>query len=123
MAKYISFTVINSATSGLGTASAFQDGEHLVNVDQIVEISQTTAANVTILLESAVAAADTIVLTPSTSDSGAIAAPTNTSGALLRDAVNYSLTANPGGVKSKCILGFDQAATPLSMYWRDFTQA
>ena len=123
MAKYISINVVSSADSGLGTASAFQDGEHLINVDQIVEVAQTTAANVTILLESAIVAADTIVITPSTTQTGAVVAPTNTAGALYRDALNYSLTANPGGVKSKCVLGFDQAATPLRMYWRDFTQA
>jgi len=124
MAKYISFNVVGSETSGLGTASTFMNGVHLVPVDQIVEVSQTTAANVSILLSVAVgAASDIIVLIPSTTSSGAIAAPTNTVGALLRDSINYSLTANPGGVKAKCILGFDQAAVPLRMYWRDFVQA
>ena len=124
MAKYISFNVVSSETSGLGTASKFMNGEHLVPVDQIVEVSQTTAANVSIFLSAAVGGvSDVIVLIPSTSSSGAIAAPTNTVGALLRDSINYSLTANPGGVKAKCILGFDQAAVPLRMYWRDFVQA
>jgi hypothetical protein len=123
MAKYISINVVSSADSGIGAADSFQDGEHLINVDQIVEVSQTSATNVTILLESAIVAADTIVITPSTTQTGAVVAPTNTAGALYRDALNYALTANPGGVKSKCVLGFDQAATPLRMYWRDFTQA
>jgi hypothetical protein len=123
MAKYISINVVSSVDSGIGAADSFQDGEHLINVDQIVEVSQTSATNVTILLESAIVAADTIVITPSTTQTGAVVAPTNTAGALYRDALNYSLTANPGGVKSKCVLGFDQAATPLRMYWRDFTQA
>lgn len=124
MAKYISFNVVSSETSGLGTASTFMNGEHLVPVDQIVEVSQTAAANVSIFLSAAVGGvSDVIVLIPSTSSSGAIAAPTNTVGALLRDSINYSLTANPGGVKAKCILGFDQAAVPLRMYWRDFVQA
>jgi len=124
MAKYISFNVVSSADSGLGTASQFQDGEHLVNVDQIIEINQAAAGSVAISLSAAVgAASDIITLTPSTSQSGAIAAPTNTVGALLRDTINYALTANPGGVKAKCVLGFDQAATPLRMYWRDFSQA
>ena len=124
MAKYISFNVVGSETSGLGTASTFMNGEHLVPVDQIVEVSQTAAANVSIFLSAAVGGvSDVIVLIPSTSSSGAIAAPTNTVGALLRDSINYSLTANPGGVKAKCVPGFDQAAVPLRMYWRDFVQA
>ena len=124
MAKYISFNVVGSETSGLGTASTFMNGEHLVPVDQIVEVSQTTAANVSIFLSAAIGGvSDVIVLIPSTSSAGAIVAPTNTVGAILRDTINYSLTANPGGVKAKCVPGFDQAAVPLRMYWRSFIQA
>ena len=60
---------------------------------------------------------------------GAGNVPVNTAGALLKEALNYALTANPGGVKSKCVLGYDQAAATVAlpygnrMYWRDFTQA
>lgn len=55
--------------------------------------------------------------TPST-DQGGAAAPTITSGDSVYDALISAMTANPGGVASSVILGKDQAATPLQMYWR-----
>jgi hypothetical protein len=133
MAKYISINVVSNADSGVAGASTFGDGEHLINVDQIIEITQAAVGTVTVLLDSAVAAADTIVLTASIQSTGAATGagnvPVNTAGALLKEALNYALTANPGGVKSKCVLGYDQAAATVAlpygnrMYWRDFTQA
>jgi len=128
MAKFISINVVGNAGSGVGGASQFGEGEHLINVDKIIEITQTDVSTLTVLLDSPVGAADVITLIASIFSTGvAVAAgriPVTPAGAPLKDALNYSLTANPGGVKSKCILGFDQNA-PIAnrMYWRSFVQA
>ena len=53
-----------------------------------------------------------------TTDQGGAAAPTITSGDSVYDALISAMTANPGGVASSVILGNDQAATPVQMYWR-----
>ena len=78
-------------------------------------------------LDNAIAAADVITLVASINSTGAALGagniPVTPAGAPLKDALNYSLTANPGGVKSKCILGFDQATPANRMYWRSFVQA
>ena len=128
MAKFISINVVGNAGSGVAGASQFGEGEHLINVDKIIEITQTDVSTLTVLLDSPVGAADVITLIASIFSTGvAVAAgrlPVTPAGAPLKDALNYSLTANPGGVKSKCILGFDQNA-PIAnrMYWRSFVQA
>ena len=127
MAKFISINVVGNAGSGVGGASQFGEGEHLINVDKIIEITQTDVSTLTVLLDSPVGAADVITLIASIFSTGvAVAAgriPVTPAGAPLKDALNYSLTANPGGVKSKCILGFDQATPANRMYWRSFVQA
>ena len=53
-----------------------------------------------------------------TTDQGNAAAPTITDGDSVYDALVSAMTANPGGVVSSVILGKDQAATPVQMYWR-----
>jgi len=127
MAKFISINVIDNTNSGVAGASQFGEGEHLINVDKIIEITQTDVSTLTVLLDSPVGAADIVTLVASIKDSGAAVGagniPVTPIGAPLKDAFNYSLTANPGGVKSKCILGFDQATPKNRMYWRSFVQA
>jgi hypothetical protein len=127
MAKFISINVVDNTNSGVGGASQFGEGEHLINVDHILEITQTDVSTLVIQLDNAIAAADVITLVASIKDSGAALGagniPVTPAGAPLKDALNYSLTANPGGVKSKCILGFDQATPKNRMYWRSFVQA
>ena len=127
MAKFISINVVDNTNSGVGGASQFGEGEHLINVDKIIEITQTDVSTLTVLLDSPVGAADIITLVASINDTGAAVGagniPVTPAGAPLKDALNYSLTANPGGVKSKCILGFDQATPANRMYWRSFVQA
>ena len=127
MAKFISINVVDNTNSGVGGASQFGEGEHLINVDHILEIRQTDVSTLVIQLDNAIAAADVITLVASIKDSGAALGagniPVTPAGAPLKDALNYSLTANPGGVKSKCILGFDQATPKNRMYWRSFVQA
>jgi hypothetical protein len=127
MAKFISINVIDNTNSGVGGASQFGEGEHLINVDKIIEVTQTDVSTLTVLLDSPVGAADIVTLVASIKDSGAATGagniPVTPIGAPLKEALNYSLTANPGGVKSKCILGFDQATPKNRMYWRSFVQA
>ena len=127
MAKFISINVVDNTNSGVGGASQFGEGEHLINVDKIIEVTQTYVSTLTVLLDSPVGAADIVTLVASIKDSGAAIGagniPVTPAGAPLKDALNYSLTANPGGVKSKCILGFDQATPKNRMYWRSFVQA
>ena len=127
MAKFISINVVDNTNSGVGGASQFGEGEHLINVDHILEITQTDVSTLVIQLDNAIAAADVITLVASINSTGAATGagniPVTPVGAPLKDALNYSLTANPGGVKSKCILGFDQATPANRMYWRSFVQA
>jgi hypothetical protein len=127
MAKFISINVVDNTNSAVAGASQFGEGEHLINVDKIIEVTQTDVSTLTVLLDSPVGAADIITLVASIKDSGAALGagniPVTPAGAPLKDALNYSLTANPGGVKSKCILGFDQATPKNRMYWRSFVQA
>lgn len=127
MAKFISINVVDNTNSAVAGASQFGEGEHLINVDKIIEVTQTDVSTLTVLLDSPVGAADIVTLVASIKDSGAAVGagniPVTPAGAPLKDALNYSLTANPGGVKSKCILGFDQATPKNRMYWRSFVQA
>ena len=127
MAKFISINVVDNTNSAVAGASQFGEGEHLINVDKIIEVTQTDVSTLTVLLDSPVGAADIVTLVASIKDSGAAVGagniPVTPAGAPLKDALNYSLTANPGGVKSKCILGFDQATPKNRMYWRSFAQA
>ena len=129
MAKYISFNVTDSANSGLGGASAFQDGINLVPVDLISGVFQASATTATIQLNS-VGAADVVSVIAGTAPTGAAGSPTTVSAPLLKQAIQYAMKANPGGVVSSATLGLDSgtiangnAATGLRMYWRSFIQA
>jgi len=128
MAQFIEFNCINNAAvQPLGP-----NNRVLVNVDTIRTITATgaTGANpktVVLGFDTLVAGSTTtnpkdLTLTVST-DKAAAVNPTITSGNTnpLVDAVRSALTANPGGVKTKCVLGNDQAATPVQMYWRTAT--
>jgi|TARA_R100001530_G_C4176360_1_gene118146 hypothetical protein len=128
MAQFIEFNCINNAAvQPLGP-----NNRVLVNVDTIRTITATgaTGANPktvvlgfdTLVAGSTATNPKDLTLTVST-DKAAAVNPTITSGNTnpLVDAVRSALTANPGGVKTKCVLGNDQAATPVQMYWRTAT--
>ena len=130
MAQFIEFNCINNAAvQPLGP-----NNRVLVNVDTIRTITATgaTGANPktvvlgfdTLVAGSTATNPKDLTLTVST-DKAAAVNPTITSGNTnpLVDAVRSALTANPGGVKTKCVLGNDQAATPVQMYWRTATYA
>ena len=129
MAKYISFNVTDSANSGLGSASAFQDGINLVPVDQISSVTQSSATTAVLQLNT-IAAADVVTVIAGTAATGAAGSPTTVSAPLLKQSIQYAMKANPGGVVSSVSLGLDNgtiangnAATGLRMYWRSFIQA
>ena len=129
MAKYIKFSCINTAA----VSPLSPNQTYLLSSDSIATVTATgaTGANaktVIIGLNSAIAATGAIsnpkqlLLTVSTS-TGAPANPTIVTGQEnpLVKAVHYAMTANPGGIVANANLGFDQAATPLQMYWRTGT--
>ena len=132
MAKYISFNVTDSANSGVGAAqSPYQDGISLVPADQVSGVYQAAPATATIQLNT-VAAADIITVVAGTTSSLAATAPTSISSSNLKHAIQYALSANPGGVIASVSPGFDTGftdaaltlpASGLRMYWRSFIQA
>ena len=128
MAQFIEFNCIdNAVVQPLGP-----NNRVLVNVDTIRTVSATGASGAnpktvvigfdTLVAGSTATNPKDLTLTVST-DKAAAVNPTITSGNTnpLVDAVRSALTANPGGVKTKCVLGNDQAATPVQMYWRTAT--
>ena len=124
MAKYISINVVGNETSGLAGASALNNGTYLIPTDKIIIVSQT-AANVAaglvkIIMDTAIGTLDTYTVAASTSASLGQAAslPANTEGRLLAKAIQYAMSANPGGVISNVSPGNDQAAIPVRCYWR-----
>tara|TARA_Y100000401_G_scaffold39303_1_gene29840 strand:- start:5460 stop:5807 length:348 start_codon:yes stop_codon:yes gene_type:complete len=95
MAKFIAIEVSQNA-------SALLNGEHLVQADQVTAIQQTAAETVGIVLSNSTSSHKQVTLTAAVDDgTGSISANPNYSGNQLEQAINYSLTANPGGVKAK----------------------
>jgi len=101
MAKFISVEVS-------GNASSFKNGAHLIPADSIVSVEQTAAQTLAVHLDTVKAGYQQITLTFSTvNDSAAPVNPVFATGGPLRDAFNYSLTGNPGGVKAAPYFGKD----------------
>ena len=97
-ASFIAFEVV-------GAVSDWENGEVLVNKDNIVGVVQT-ADNGIEILTTAGTPGDKVELTLGIAPTGAITTPVMTMG-LGTKAFNYALTANPGGVKAKVFLGKD----------------
>ena len=124
MSKFLKFNIVDSA------ALATQ-GAELVNVDQIQSVSYVVGTGVlSIVLDGAVGvdvasyAGRVISITVTTTKDGTAGIPTITNGAKSpQKAVYAALTANPGGVQSTVQLGLDEAATPVQLYFSDFTIA
>ena len=129
MAKYIKFSCINTAA----VSPLSPNQSYLLASDRIATVSATGASGanaktVIIGLNSSLAAATSIsnpkqLLLTVSSNTGAAVNPTIVTGQEnpLVKAVHYAMTANPGGIVANANLGFDQAATPLQMYWRTGT--
>ena len=124
MSKFLKFNIVN--TGALAT-----QGTQLVNVDQIQSVAYADATGVlSIVLAGAVGAGvatysgRVISITVTTTKDGTAGIPTITNGAKSpQKAVYAALTANPGGVQSTVQLGLDEAATPVQLYFSDFTIA
>jgi hypothetical protein len=97
-ASFIAFEVV-------GAVNDWENGEVLVNKDNIVGVIQT-ADNGIEILTTAGTPGDKVELTLGIAPTGAITTPVMTMG-LGTKAFNYALTANPGGVKAKVFLGKD----------------
>ena len=93
------------AVEVVDAVDTYENGEILINKDNIVGVSQTSVSLVTILTNGGTPG-DIVTATLSTSASGAVTIPVMASG-LGTKAFNYALTANPGGVKAKVFLGKD----------------
>ena len=97
-ASFIAFEVV-------GAVNDWENGEVLVNKDNIVGVIQT-ADNGVEILTTAGTPGDKVEITLAIAPTGAITTPVMTMG-LGTKAFNYALTANPGGVKAKVFLGKD----------------
>ena len=115
MAKFIKFNIT-------GNTSQFENGELLVNVDQIGKVEQTAAQTLVVTFAPSVASAATLTLTASTvADSASPANPVYATGSPLKQAVNKALTANPGGVKASVQAPKDDAEA--TVYFVDYVFA
>ena len=109
MATFIALEVINSV------GGDFDNGEILINKGNINTVQQTSDGEVTLFVGSP-SPNDEIKISVGTNQSGTIVPPVMTSG-LITKAINYALTANPGGVKAKVFLGKDDNGD--QMYFRN----
>jgi len=97
MAKFISMEVV-------GNANDWENGQQLLNVDQITGVQQAADETVEVFLAGGTPG-DKVTLTLSTDPAGTVN-PVMTSN-LGVAAVNRALTANPGGVKATVNWGQD----------------
>ena len=79
-------------------------------MDKIINILQTADQTVTLVIDNTLAAADLITLTAQTSAGN----PVSAAGAPLAAALNYAITANPGGVKARVALPLDDSNLQMS---------
>jgi hypothetical protein len=103
MARFISINIT-------ANVSQYKNVEHLIPVDKIINILQTADQTVTLVLDNTLAAADLITLTAQTSAGN----PVSAAGAPLTAALNYAITANPGGVKARVSLPLDDSNLQMS---------
>ena len=103
MAKFISINIT-------ANASQYKNVEHLIPVDKIINIIQTADQTVTLILDSNLNTTDLITLTAQTSAGN----PVSAAGAPLTSALNYAITANPGGVKARVALPVDDNKLQMS---------
>tara|TARA_R100001594_G_scaffold3331_2_gene12568 strand:+ start:5526 stop:5861 length:336 start_codon:yes stop_codon:yes gene_type:complete len=97
MAKFISMEVVANAND-------WENGQQLINVEQITGVQQSADETVDIYLAGGTPG-DKVTLTLTTDPTG-IANPVMTSN-LGANAINRALTANPGGVKATVRWGED----------------
>mgnify|MGYP003638084953 CR=1 FL=1 len=103
MAKFISFRIT-------GQGNQYLNCDHLVNVEDILGVIQTADQTVTMVVKGTTAGDDLITLTAQTSAGN----PVSAAGAPLTAALNYAITANPGGVKARVSLPLDDNNLQMS---------
>ena len=81
-------------------ASDFLNGEHLVSAEQVTAVQMIADQTVDIVLSNSTTAHKKITITAQV-DVNTTPANPNYTGNELEQAINYALTANPGGVKAK----------------------
>lgn len=136
MANWINFNVVGGVTDGGGlTPAPEMDGDNLVLAESIINVSVDATAAITATLNLAgPAGATTCTIICSTSADAGDAPDANVPASAdyvnkVKAAIIRSMTANPGGVKSNCILPQDQADNTapydptLRVYWRSFVVA
>tara|TARA_R100000988_G_C3921730_1_gene127108 strand:+ start:214 stop:603 length:390 start_codon:yes stop_codon:yes gene_type:complete len=124
MAKFIKFNIKDSSTPA-------NEKAHLLDVDNIGDISWDGTNKVTIVLRSpaggnsqAAGIAGRVATIEVSKASGALTNPTITNGSAAPDqAIVKAMTANPGGVVATAQLGKDESATPTQMYWHSWAVA
>lgn len=124
MAKFIKFNIKDSSTLA-------NEKAHLLDVDNIGDISYDGTNKVTIVLRSpaggnsqAAGIAGRVVSIEVSKSSSALTNPTITNGSAAPDqAIVKAMTANPGGVVATAQLGKDESATPTQMYWHSWAVA
>ncbi len=110
MAKFIAIEVSNNA-------SQYLNGEHLVSAEQVTAIEMKADQTVDIVLSNATTNHKRITITAQV-DVNTTPANPNYTGNELEQAINYALTANPGGVKAKVFALKD--ADGKKVYFTDF---
>jgi len=103
MAKFISMEVV-------GNGNDYENGQQLLNVDQITGVQQSADQTVEVFLAGGTPG-DKVTITLSTSISGAVNPVMTTN--LGANAINRALTANPGGVKATVQWGVDGAGDQM----------
>ena len=106
MAKFISMEVV-------GNANDWENGQQLLNVDQITGVQQSADETVEVFLAGGTPG-DKVTITLST-DPTASVNPVMTSN-LGANAINRALTANPGGVKATVRWGEDDTGAQMYVH-------
>ena len=106
MAQFISMDVV-------GNSNDWENGQQLINVDQITGVQQSADQTVDIYLNGGTPG-DKVTLTLSTDPTGAVN-PVMASN-LGANAINRALTANPGGVKATVRWGEDDNGDQMYLH-------
>ncbi len=135
MAKWINFNVVGGVSDGAGTLAPQLDGDNLLLADSIMSVGASIASpGGEMRVQMELIDGQTCTVICSTSPDAADAPSGNVPASAdyvnkVKAAIIRSMTANPGGVKSNCILPQDQADNTaaydpaLKVYWRSFVVA